>query len=282
MRYDIRKNWATSLGLIKAKPVIILPFIIIAFFEALALELLYFSTRWPLSLIANPIIIKFFGEPYLHYPGNLIMLSKLISYSRMLIYVCMGVFLIAISINIFKNTKEDLPIKANALIKNALKKYASFIVYGIIVILLTILIKNVDTAIFNFTVRKLLPGLSKFYLIGLSLLIFLSNIVLQVFLISAIPYMILQKTPMPKALLKSVVLGLRNFISLFMLIVIPYLVYLPIALLKSVSFIIVEKTFPEINIIIIAAGIVITTIFADSFIFVSIAQFLSDKEGVSK
>ena len=51
MKYDIRKNWLETLYLMMTKPVVIMPFVVIAFFECVALEFVYFSTRRPIAYI---------------------------------------------------------------------------------------------------------------------------------------------------------------------------------------------------------------------------------------
>ena len=98
---NIRKIWVAAFEVMVKRPIVILPFFIIAFFEGLALQLIYFSTRKPILLIAAPIVRKFSGEPFLHYPFNLAKLPRYFYYSRIFIYVFAGVFLAAISVNIF-------------------------------------------------------------------------------------------------------------------------------------------------------------------------------------
>ena len=126
MRYSIKHNWLNSLDLLTKRREILLPFILFAFFEGLALELVYFSSRKPISFALNPIIRKFFGEGYLHYPGNLIILPRLFYIAQVALYLAVGVFLIAVAINVIVNVKSKLPVKLNALIKNASKNYLSF------------------------------------------------------------------------------------------------------------------------------------------------------------
>ncbi len=277
MNYSIRKNWISSFDLIKTKPILLLPFVFIAFFESLALELIYFSTRKPISVIANPIIRKFFGENFLHYPGSLLLLPKLFYYAQVTVYIFIGVFLVGISVNILKNIKAKLPLKTGALIKNAVKRYLSFVIFGIVMIFSMTLIKNADTFLFIKLVRfisKYLPQVAtEIYFIGLSLFLFLSNVILQVFLVLTVPIMVIQKKSLIRALGGSIYLGFRNFFSIFGLVFLPFLVYLPIMLLKSISPQLADKTFPEISLYIVGAGIIIA-VFVDCFITICAAQFL--------
>jgi len=281
MSYNIRKNWIKSFELILTKPIVLLPLLIIAFIEGLALELIYFSTRKPLSFIAVPIIRKFFRANSVHYPGNLYILPDLFYYIEIVIYVFISIFLIAISINIFKNIKMNLPIKTAALIKNASKQYLSFVIFGIITVICLVLLKKVDIFIFSKFTRFGLKNFTfigtEFYFIGLLLFLFLSNCILQTFLILAIPIMVIQKKSFLKAMGRSIFLGFRNFRYVFTLIFFPYLAYFPVSLLKSGSVKLAHRTFPEITFYITGVGIIIAMLI-DCFIFICASQFLLDKE----
>lgn len=262
------------------KPVIMMPFFIIAFLECLALELILFSTRKPLSFIADPIMRKFYGEAVIHYPYNLLTLPKLFYYAQVIIYIFAGVFLTAISVNILKNVIEGLPIKRNALVKNASKRYLSFVGIGIILIALILIMKNMDSFIFLKLIRfasKYFPqAASRFGYLGLALFLFFSNLIMQVFLIAIIPIMVILKQPLFKALWRSIVLGFRNFISIFKLIFLPLLIYLPLALVKNYSAALAGKTFPEITLYIVMTGSIIAA-FVDCFIIVCVSRFLMEK-----
>ncbi len=277
----VKENWITSFEMMVKRPIILLPFFIIAFLEGLALELIYFSTRKPLSLIAGPIIRKFSGEPSLHYPFNLVKLPKYLYYSQILIYIFIGVFLIAITVNIVKNIKGELPLRTNALIRNATKRYFSFIVFGIIMMGSIFLVQRLDTRVFSKLVlllTKSFPHIApKFYSLGFVLLSFISNIVLQTFLVLAIPIMVIRKKSLLRALAGSIGLGFRYFFSIFTLIFVPFMLYFPIALLKAYLPNMAAKTFPEINLWIVGIG-VIATVFVECFIIVCASQFLLARE----
>ena len=284
MKYIIRKNWLSTADFIIKNRMIIFPFVIIAFVETIALELIYFSVRSPISLVMNPIIRKFFGEEFLHYPVNLVLLSRLFYYAQMVIYILLGVFLTATSVTLFKNIKAALPIKANAIIRTLSRRYILFIGYGITMIVFIVLIKRMDIFIFSKVMRlvsKLLPQISpKLSYTCLTVFLFLTNIILQTLVMLTVPIMVIQGKSLPRAMAKSIYLGIRNFRTIFALISLPFLIYLPSMLLKSFSVELAGRTFPEINLYITAFGIVIS-IFVDSFLIICVSQFLLDKEGTA-
>lgn len=262
------------------QPVVIMPFIIIAFLECLALEAAYFAGRSPISIITGPIIRKFFGEQFLHYPGCLILFPKLFYYFQILIYVFAGIFLSAICVNIFKNTRDRLPVRTNAMVKNAAKAYISFSGCGVIIVVLMLLLKKADIFVFTEFVKILskigMQISAQSYYAGLTLVIFISNIVLQAFVLLTIPIMVIGKKSMLKAFSESVILCFRNFTTVFTLIFLPFFAYLPLTLLKSFSTEIAEKTFPEINLYLIFID-VIAVIFLDCFVVICASRFLIDK-----
>ena len=281
MRYDVRKNWAETIGLMVKRPVVIMPFVFIAFLEILALEFLYFSSRPPLSCIANPVIRKFFGETFIHYPANLAILPRLFYYEQIVIYIIVGAFLTAVSVNIFKNINNGLPVKAKAMVRNTLKSYASLLIYALLVSVLIFALQGADAFIFSKAIRllaRLLPvSIAPLYGTGFTLLLFLSNLIMQTFLIAAIPIMVIEKAPLLKALARSITLAFRNFPILITLIFLPFFIYLPVIFLKSFSAQIMDRTFPEVSLYVTLAGIMIT-MFLDSFAIISVSQFLLDRK----
>jgi len=266
-----------SFELILKKPILIGPFLVLAFFEGLALEIAYFSPQKPLSFIFGPIIKKFFGTPFTHYPGGLLVLPKLFYYMQLVVYALIGVFLFAVAINILKNIKSDLTIKTNALIRNALKKYKYYLGYGVLMIALITLLAKFDMFLlykfFNLTgsefpnaTRTMAPFVTPIFL-------FLNTVLLQVFFILVIPIMVIQEKPFFKALLGSLSLGFRHFLALFVIIFFPYLLYFPVSLIKHFSLKIAGLTIPEASAIVVAVGI-IASIPINCFVTVCVSNFL--------
>ncbi len=281
MKYNIQKNWLGTIDLIVKNPIVFLPFIIIGFLETLVLEMIYFSVRWPIAPIMNPVMRKFFGEASIHYPGNLAILPRLFYYNQIGIYILISVFLIAISIQIFKNIKADLPLVTNALIRNASKRYLTFAAYGFTVIIFMIIAERCEVFIFVKFVRLLSRHLisipQQIYLFFQTLLIFFTNIIIQILLVLTVPLIVIEKQPLFKSIAGSLTMALGNLLTIIGLLIPPFLLYLPIVLLKAFSFAIINKTFPEINLLITFLGIVVS-MFVDCFIFLSASQFLLDKK----
>ena len=189
----------------------------------------------------------------------------------------------AITVNILKNIRAGLPLKTNALIKNAAKRYFTFVMFGIIVVALMFFLKRGDVFIFSRLmnlVSKALPQIApQLQSLGFVLFLFLSNIVLQTFLVLVMPILVIRKASLLKALGSSIAMGFRHFFSIFTLIFLPFIVYLPIVLLKSYLPNLIGRTFSEMSLCIVGVGI-IGTAFVECFILVCVTQFLLEKEKV--
>ncbi len=279
-KISVKKIWSSSFELMVKRPVVILPFVVIAFIEALALELIYFSNRPPLSLLAGPLISKLSGEIFLHYPFNLAKIPRYFYYTQLVIYVLIGILLSAITVNAVKNIREGLPLKANAVIKNAFRKYFSFLALGVIAI---ILIQGLRS--FNMFIYPKIAGLAwknmqlaapKLYMLGMSVFYFFTSLLLHTFFVMAMPILVLEKKPLVKAILGSMAMGLRNFFGIIVMIFLPFVLYFPVTMLKAYATEFGVKLFPEVTLWILAAGIV-AAIFTDCFVIICAAQFLMEK-----
>lgn len=278
---NIPAVWLKSIELILKKPIVLAPFLVIGFLEALAAELLYFSSQKPLAIITGPIIRKFFGEKFLHYPLDLILFPKTFYSAQLVIYVFIGIFLTGLCVNIVRNIKENLPVKRNALVKNALKRYFAFFVFGVIMAIITILLKNLGTIGFSFFLRvgaKHLPGvIFKIAPMGFSFGMYFLHVAIQVFFVLTVVIMVLKQKPLLKALLESIVLGARNYLNIFTMILVPFMVYLLVSFVKWNYSVLIDKTCPEIVLYVTGIGIV-TSIFIDAFVIISATFWLMEKE----
>ena len=280
-KIGIIKIWIESFELIAKHPIILFPFITAAFLEGLAVEFVYFSSRKPLVSIFGPIVRKFFGEGYLHYPGHLLLLPNFFYYVQVVIYVCLGALLAGISMNIFKNIKEGLPLKLRALVMNGFKQYEAFFIYGAIIIAMSLVVKEVDTFVyvkgFKLILKHLPVNITKLFYPCLTTILFLTTTFLQALLILYIPLIVIQKKPILKAFGLSIWMGLVNIFKLFTIVLVPYLLYLPVVLLKIFLPLVMDKTVPEISLYITGLGIVLA-IFVDCFVYVCAGNFLLEKE----
>lgn len=279
MNYSIRKNWISTFEVLTKNPVIFTPFIFIAFLECFALEIAYFSARFPLSNVFAPIIRKFFGEPFLHYPGNLVLLPRLFYYGQIAIYIVVGAFLAASAVQIFVNIRTGHPVILKAIMKSTAKRYMSFVGYALIYIILMFILERGEGFALLKSARLISRHLFKIspqlYSMATAKFMFLTFAIVQTFLMLTIPIIITEKKALIKAIIGSIAVAARNFLKVFCLVLVPLLFYLPVIFMKTFLVAIMDKTIPEASVYITLLGIV-TSVFVDCFVIISVTQFLLD------
>lgn len=277
MRHNIRDNWINSFELLLKKPAIFTPFIIVAFFECLVLEIAYFSTRFPLNAIFGPIIKKFFGEAFVHYPDSLTIIPRLYYSGQVAVYVLAGVFLAAVAVQMVVNVRTGHPVIAKAIVNNTAKKYIAFAAFGVLYIVLMALLEKGEGFILlkgaRFISRRFFVIGPEVYSILAAVALFLTFVIMQTLLVLTVPVIVIEKKGLFRAILGSVALGLRNFLKLFCLIVLPFFFYLPVILLNVFLPVIMNQTFPEISFYITLLSILLA-VFIDCFVIVAVTQFL--------
>jgi hypothetical protein len=83
---------------VRQNPKILYPFLIFAGLELLSLIFLYLIPRMPLRTVFGPIITTFWGDQYLHYPQNFLLLPKLASLARSNLSVLFGSLLTGVAV----------------------------------------------------------------------------------------------------------------------------------------------------------------------------------------
>lgn len=265
------KVLAKTFQTFKKNPGVYLPFAAFALLELIALIVLFLAPRKPLLPLFGPPIRTLWGEQFLHYPVNFLLLPKLASLSRMGLSVIFGSLLSGIAIA--KTYKKPGII--------ALKKYTSLF---LIVFIITIL--------FYFTINFTGKLLTKYFTAGHAKLLFLGpriwmgpilftlNIIIavvaQAAFIYAIPELMLSDKKFFHAIFSSLNFCRKNFIITAVLIGIPFIIYIPIIILGSNTALLIDKTFPEIALLICIASIIVSSLIVDPLITISTALLYID------
>ncbi|MBL7068996.1 MAG: hypothetical protein ISS34_03990 [Candidatus Omnitrophica bacterium] len=285
MRYNIVRNWIDSFDLMTKKSFVTVPFIIWGFLEILALIFIYFSTGTPFMHITNPLIKKFFGEVFLHYPANLFIMPTLYYYANLLIFAAIGVFLSAVTIDLVGKVDAQTPLKTRSMLEEALRRYGPCLVYAILIVLVGVLVRNLHAFGFGKVLRYFSRHLPQIawdmmpFISALSLLVL--RIAFYAFLILTIPIIVIKKKPFIKALGESAFKGLLNFFAIFTLLLVPYLICSPVLLVKIFYKELMEATFVEMVFFVTLGGIVIIKL-VECYTTICITRFLLDKERLTK
>ena len=77
--------------LIKKYPNVIIPFAVMGVLDFITLYILYLAPQRPVSIALAPPIRAFWGEQFLHYPMNILLLPKLYNYAHMVLLATVGI-----------------------------------------------------------------------------------------------------------------------------------------------------------------------------------------------
>ena len=261
----IKKACKTTFQSLKNNPALFVPFLIFAIFEFITLIIIYLAPRMPLRIIFGPAIRTFWGEQFLHYPLNFLLLPKLASLSRMFLSVFFSSLLTGMAVSIVFDLYNKKQVKLKASFKVALKKYISLFIVVLIL-----------TATFYFTVKIITIGLTRYFIAGHSRLLFLGpgiwigpillclNFILAVLIqsafIYAIPVLIIDNEKLIKSIIKSLALFKSLFIPTIILVGLPVLVYIPIIVLKYNTTFLINRIFPEFILWVAILGIIVNAL----------------------
>lgn len=278
------KAIGTTFHSFKKQPVLLLPFCIFAFLELLTLILLYYFPRMPLKSLFGPPITTLWGERFLHYPLNFLLLPKLFSFARMALSIVAGSLLTAVAVAIVSDIYHKKHIKLKSVFLLALKKYpACFIVVFTFTVSFFFLSRFITTLLY----RYFMSGHTRLLFLKAQLWLgpilyafnFLLGVFIQAAFVYAIPALIIDNKKLLRSISLSVRVLKRNFISTIVIVGAPLLAYIPISLLSAKGAFLINQIFPEVILVIAAAGIVVASLVIDPIITACSAYiFLMDKE----
>lgn len=280
----IKKVYNTTAKSLRNNPVLFVPFLIFAIFEFITLIIIYLAPRMPLRVIFGPAIRTFWGEQFLHYPLNFLLLPKLASLSRMFLSVFLSSLLTGMAVAIVFDLYNKKQVKLKASFRVALKKYISLFIVVLIL-----------TAIFYFLVKIITIGLTKYFIAGHSRLLFLGpgiwmgpilmtlNAVIAIFVqsafIYAIPVLIIDNEKLIKSIIKSFTVFKSLFIPTIILVGLPVLVYIPIIVLEYNTAFLINRLFPEFILFVRFLSIIASSLVIDVLVTVSTTfLYLASKE----
>lgn len=256
---------------IKKNPVLFLPFAIFAAFEFITLIIIYLAPRMPLKLFLGPPIRALWGEKFLHYPVNFILIPKLASLARIGLTVIIGSFLTGVATLLVYNIYKKTAISLKGVFKSVLKKYVSLFA---IVLLFTLLFYFLDKATSKILIKYFTSGHAKLLFLGpkiwlgpiLICLNFILAIIVQSAFIYAIPLLLIEGETLTKSILKSFVLFKKLFLKTIILVGLPMLIYIPIIILQSDSAFLITRLFPEAVLLVAILSLIISSLVIDFLI----------------
>jgi len=265
---SLKRVYDRTTQAIKNNPVLLLPFAAFAAFEFITLIIIYLAPRMPLKLLLGPPIRALWGEKFLHYPVNFILLPRLISLARIGLTVVIGSFLTGVAtilvFNIYRKTKINLKNVFNL----ALKKYVSLFA---IVLLFTLVFYFLDKITTKLLIKYFVSGHSRLLFLGpkiwlgpaLACLNFTLAVIVQSAFVYAIPILLIEGETLTKAVLKSILLFKKLFLKTIILVGLPMLIYIPIITLQSEPAFLITRLFPEAVLLMSILSLIICSLVID-------------------
>ncbi len=260
-----------------AHPVILFPFVVIAFIQLLVLEILCFASRFPLGGFFNPIVRTLWGEEFTHYPNNFIVLPKLFQYAQMPIYVLISSFLIAVAIASIAAVNDNRTVKFLLVCRKVLAQYVHIFVAA----LLSFCVFYLFHRLYGLVIQRaweISSTQGPFFIIKTVVIQATPYVNLLIgVLITAIfafvfPIIVIEK----KSIFPAIGLNFKHlwgsFWYVFLIVLIPTVFYLPALLLRSNIAGIAQTTFPEIRALALVVSVLVT-MFIDAAVYTAVTTY---------
>ncbi len=279
------KSYFFAFKTFKNHPSIFVPFIAFAIIECAALICLFLAPRMPFSLVLAPLIRTFWGEKFLHYPVNFLLLPKLSSLSKLVLYVIFGSVFSGAAVHfigeVFQNRKN-----ANIALSffYAAKKY--IYLFGAMFFL---------TVLYYYSVKIPASLLMKYFTSGHSRLLFLkaelwigpllavfnfaTGVVIQGACLYILPFLLIDNEKLIKAVFRSFMLFKKLFLQTLVIVTLPSLLYIPFIIINYNTPFLIQNLFPEVVLLVLIAGLTVNSIVIDCMMTTtSTALFMFNKE----
>jgi len=260
----------STFKIVRRYPVLLLPFLITAIVQACALTILFNAPRPPVSIVLAPPIRAFFGDRFLHYPDNFLLLPQLFYFVGVIILMCFGVIMFGMSMGMLyqANAKAE-KIKIFGNLNRSIRRYFALVSVWIIPFVISLIIlRGPRYLIFTFLKptdpAKILFHLS-FY-IGV-ILVF----IVEGFFIYTYPSIIVERKKIIGAIKNSFSVAKGALLVTVLLIAVPRVLDIGVILLKQNLIRFMNISVPEITLVILAGEIIITFI-TDSLVFLTTAN----------
>lgn len=265
---------------LRNQPAIFLPFLVFSVIDLLLLAVLYLAPRQPFNVVLGPPIRAFWGEAYLHYPNNFLLLPQLASLSRTLLYIVAGSLLTGMAVLFVKRAYSGR--EAGSVWLAVSRRYVPLA--GIVLLV---------TGVFTVFSRGMEAYFSFFFSHNSSLFLIpariwrheasfalnlIAGIGVQAVFVYAVPALLIENTGMGRAVLRSWVVFKRMPFATLALVSVPVLAYLPVMVLqyKTPFFV---NLYPESVLYIAVAGSLINALIVDILVTVSATYLYLKKRG---
>ena len=231
-------------------PAIIIPFFLLALSNLILLAVLFLASQTPISFAMNPVIQKLWGDEFLHYPVNFLLLPKLLDHAMNFAGFFIGVALTGIAISMITQAYYNCRPVLNEGMRKVGKYYFRLAeIWGTL-----LFFAFLCTRIFKFIIPYF-NSLRTFVFAE-----FLLNVFIQLAFIYAIPSVMVENKKVFASYIRSFRLVKEHTIGTVAIIVIPSLLLIPLGYVQMKMPEIMERMFPETMLYWLSVKIVIIAV----------------------
>ncbi|HRZ67591.1 MAG TPA: hypothetical protein P5521_05610, partial [Candidatus Omnitrophota bacterium] len=251
-----------------------------AIFEGIVLSVLFYFPRPPFTALFAKPIKNIFGAAYLHYPYNFNILPTLFYYGQVIVMILFGVIMYGMAVAMVSQAhSEGEGVRAFGSFNRAARRYFALLGIWAIIYILSFVILKAPTWIVTSTMQRT-PS-SVMLLQVLSYAGIAVAFLVEALFIYAYPAMIIERRGVFGAIARSFGVVKHVFFATIVLVFIPRLLEVLFMLVKQKQQGLMNLTFPEITLYILAAGIIISFV-TDSLVFLSTANLFILKQETEK
>ncbi|MFH1093355.1 MAG: hypothetical protein V1739_04265 [Candidatus Omnitrophota bacterium] len=257
----INKSWVGAFDVIFGANKIAIPFVVIALLELIGIAALFIAIQPPAVKYITPIVLRFWGEQFLHYPFNLLLLSGLFSHLQVVLAVVLGTLCSGLTIsNVFQYTQTK-QFSCKTSFKKALIKYVSLIIITILVFFLVKFSYSIEKKVL---IKIMMKGQS---FLGLrredwSMLFMVFGLIAAGFIQSLFAFthaaIMIDNKNFITAIFRNITFVIKNLFVVCILVIVPLVVYIPVTLLKGNLFELMKRTTPEIVFAVLGLGVFVS------------------------
>jgi hypothetical protein len=249
--------------LLKSAPGIIAPFLALGVVYESLLAASFCAPMFPLSPVLAPVIRAFWGEQFLHYPMNFLLLPRLFELGKTALDFLPGLVLSATAVALVAQADERQPVKMGDGMKKVLSRYLRLVViWGITLGIALGLVRLVRYAGYLWPLREFVVWGE----VAVSVLV-------QMLLVFALPSVVIENKKVTVSLARSLQLLRRYPLTVLLLVGIPNLLLAPFLYLQSRIPTLMQRYFPETALCVMAAYVAVIVL-ADFLITASSALLL--------
>lgn len=253
-------------------PEILVPFAVSGIFDIFLLFILYLAPQPHVLDVLGPVIRYFWGEEFLHYPLNFVLLPKLHDHARNITGFVVGVLLTGAAVSMISQAYSNVKPDFIAGLQKAAGKYGRLaIIWGMLLVCVFFSLR---------ILRFVIPYFDSFGMLITAE--FLLYVFIQLVFIYTIPSIILENRKIYASFLRSARLIRGYPVESLFIVSIPGLLLIPLGYVEIKMPRIMQEVYPEMMLYLLFAKIAVVTAI-DLFVTASATVMLlvhRDKDSV--